>query len=365
MRQASRDIKVELGDRSYLIRIGRGVRPGEWLRETGARKALIVSDSNVDAIYGADMETHLRGLAMDTARCVVPPGELSKSVPMLEKIYHSALAAGLDRASAMVALGGGVVGDLAGFAAATYLRGIRLVQVPTSLLAMVDSSVGGKTGINLAEGKNLVGAFYQPSEVCADMDTLGTLPAREYVSGLAEVVKYGVIWDGMLFRRLEREAGKLLARDTDATGEIVARCCEIKAEIVGVDELEAGMRALLNFGHTLGHALEQAAGYGALLHGEAVAIGMVFAAEVSAAKRGLPAAERDRIRALIEALGLPAGVSGDSGPSWGALRGAMSADKKSRGSRPRFVLADAIGKAAFGCEVEEEILEEAYAKIVR
>lgn len=361
----SRDIKVELDDRSYRIRIGRGVRPGEWLREAGVRKALIVSDSNVDALYGGTIESHLRGLAIDTARCVVPPGEASKSMSMLEAIYHRALAAGLDRGSVVVALGGGVVGDLAGFAAATYLRGIRLVQVPTSLLAMVDSSVGGKTGINLAEGKNLVGSFYQPTEVCADLDTLGTLPAREYVSGLAEVVKYGVIWDGMLFHRLERDAGKLLGRDMDSLGEIVGRCCEIKAEIVGVDELEAGMRSILNFGHTLGHALEQAAGYGVLLHGEAVAIGMIFAARVSAATRGLPAAEHDRIEALVRGLGLPANVSGVSGPSWTAVRAAMTADKKARSSRPRFVLADSIGKAAFGCEVEEDVLEQAYAKIVR
>jgi 3-dehydroquinate synthase len=228
-----------------------------------------------------------------------------------------------------------------------------LVQVPTSVVAMVDSAVGGKTGINLPQGKNLVGAFYQPRAVVIDRDTLATLPEREYVSGLAEVVKYGVIRDRGFFELMEERAGDILAKDPDLLGELIMRSCRIKAEVVGQDEREGGLRAILNFGHTLGHALEKVAGYGAFLHGEAIAVGMVYAARVSASELGLAEAEVQRLSQLLERLGLPVAAPGHA---WAALRQAMSVDKKVSGGVPRFVLARRMGEVEFGCEVSEETL---------
>ena len=276
-------------------------------------------------------------------------------------LYDKALDAGLDRGSFVVALGGGMVGDLAGYVAATYLRGIGLVQVPTSLLAMVDSSVGGKTGVNLSRGKNLVGVFYQPHEVVVDLATLTSLPDDEYSSGLAEIVKYGVIWDRQLFRELEDEADRILGRDPELLERVVTRCCEIKAEVVGRDEKESGLRAILNYGHTLGHAIEQVCGYGAWLHGQAVSFGMVFAGELSHREKRFPGDEQHRVVALLERFGLPVkpqntGLSGH----WDRIRGAMSADKKSRDAVPYFVLAESIGSVAIGCAVEEDVLESTF-----
>jgi 3-dehydroquinate synthase len=352
-----RTVRVDLGDRGYDIVVGRGVEPGARLKEAGVRTALIVTDSHVDPLYGAACEARLRALGIEAKRAVVEAGETSKDLRRLESLYRAALGAGLDRSSAIVALGGGVVGDLAGFAAATFLRGVAFSQAPTTLLAMVDSSVGGKTGVNLPEGKNLVGAFHQPCEVCADVAKLATLPDREYASGLAEVVKYGVIWDAVLFERLEREADALRARDAAVVEDVVARCCEVKAEVVRLDEKETGVRAILNFGHTLGHALESAAGYGTLLHGEAVSMGMVFAARLSARLRGFAGGEVERLVALLERLGLPSRPSG-AASSWEALRQGMGADKKARGRMPRFVLVDRIGAVVFGCEAPESAMEE-------
>jgi 3-dehydroquinate synthase len=353
----SRTVRVDLGDRGYDIVVGRGVAPGARLKELGARTALIVTDTHVDPLYGAACESHLRGLGIEAKRAVVEAGEETKDLRHAETLYRAALEAGLDRSSAVVALGGGVVGDLAGFVAATFLRGIAFSQAPTTLLAMVDSSVGGKTGVNLPEGKNLVGAFYQPCEVLADVTTLATLPEREYLSGLAEVVKYGVIWDAVLFERLEREADALRAREPVVVEEVVARCCEIKAEVVRLDEKETGVRAILNFGHTFGHALESACGYGSLLHGEAVSIGMVFAARLSQRSRGFGAGEAERLIALLERLGLPV-RPGRAAPSWETLRRGMGTDKKARGRMPRFVLVDRIGAVVFGCEISESAMEE-------
>ncbi|MEI6808893.1 MAG: iron-containing alcohol dehydrogenase, partial [bacterium] len=252
----SKQVHVKLGSRSYDILIGRNVTVGTSLKRRAGLKAMIVSDSNVDPLYGPRCERSLRAKGFETIRVTVPAGESSKSGRMVMELYNKAAELHLDRSSCIVALGGGVVGDLAGFIAATFLRGINFIQVPTSLLAMVDSSVGGKTGINLKQGKNLVGAFYQPVEVTADLSVLKTLPRREYVSGLAEVVKYGVIRDAAFFRMLEKNADRLLRRDSGLLEEVVARCCEIKAAVVSVDEREeGGERAVLNFGHTFGHAL--------------------------------------------------------------------------------------------------------------
>ena len=249
-------------------------------------------------------------------------------------------------------LGGGVIGDLTGFAAASWLRGIRFVQVPTTLLAMVDSSVGGKTGINIPEGKNLVGAFHQPELVLMDLDTLKTLPPRELSAGMAEVVKTAVIWDAELFQALEKSAEIF-----PNIGKIIARCCEIKAEVVQQDEREGGLRGILNFGHTAAHAIENVAGYGEFLHGEAVAIGMVYAARLSVALKGLSEEESARIEKLLARLSLPLGVAG---LEWKDIRAAMAVDKKTVGGLPKFVLADRIGHVEFGCEVPEELLEEVW-----
>jgi len=259
----------------------------------------------------------------------------------------------------MVALGGGVIGDLTGYAAASWLRGISFVQVPTSLLAMVDSSVGGKTGINIAEGKNLVGVFHQPELVLADLETLKTLPEREFAAGMAEVVKYGPIWDEELFQSLEATALRLAGsfQGSEEMGEIISRCCEIKAEVVRQDEREGGLRGILNFGHTLAHAIENVAGYGEYLHGEAVAIGMIYAARLSTQLKGLSVEESARIEKLLATLGLPVDAPG---LAWKDLRAAMAVDKKTRDGRIKFVLVDRIGHAEIGCEISEELMEEVW-----
>ena len=326
---------------------------------------MIVSDTNVARLYGGWCERELRRQGVVAVRAVVPAGEKSKSIRMAAKLYAQAVEAGLDRGCAIVALGGGMVGDLAGFVAATLFRGMRLVQVPTTLLAMVDSSVGGKTAVNLPHGKNLVGAFHQPVEVTADLATLSTLPEREYLSGLAEVVKYGVIRDAALFNRLERESDRLLARDRGVLGAVVARCCEIKADVVAADEEEAGPRAILNFGHTLAHALETAAGYGRWLHGEAVSVGMLYAAALSVAEKGFPEDSRRRLAALLERLGLPVhpGARGKAA-SWRQLRSAMGADKKTSRGTPLFVLAERLGEAVYGCEMPEPRLRDAFEELL-
>jgi 3-dehydroquinate synthase len=352
-------VRVELGSRSYDIRIGSGMASGGAL--AGAGRVLLVSDSNVAPLHADACERALAARGLTVRRCVIPAGEESKSLAQLSALYDAAVAAGLDRRGAMVALGGGVVGDLTGFAAATYLRGVPFVQVPTSLLAMVDSSVGGKTGINLPHGKNLVGAFYQPVEVTIDLNTLTTLPEREYRSGLAEVVKYGVIRDAAFFAELEAGVPRLLARDPALLGDVVARCCRIKAEVVASDETESGPRAILNFGHTLAHALETALGYGTWTHGEAVSAGMVYAAEVSVRQTGLPRESAARLRRLLAALGLPVDWRGEGAVSWEAARAVMARDKKACAGVVRFVLARGLGSVQYGCEVPEAVLRDVFA----
>jgi len=357
-------VHVDLGERGYDIRIGPGVSPGFTLAQEPGLRVLLVSDTNVDALYGDRCRKSLANLGLEVTTAVVAAGEASKTMKNVKALCEHAVESGLDRSSAVVALGGGMVGDLAGFASAVFLRGVRLVQAPTTLLAMVDSSVGGKTGVNLADGKNLVGAFHQPVEVAADLDTLASLPQRDYVSGLAEVVKYGIIWDAVLFERIEENAEAILERDAGLMEEAIARCCEIKAEVVMMDEREDGVRAILNFGHTLGHAIEARAGYGKLLHGEAVALGMAYAARVSAAERGLSEECSRRVIGLLERLGLPVRMAGAGvSASWEELRKAMAADKKTRRSVPHFVLADDLGSVVFGCEVPEEVLASTFRTV--
>ena len=360
------DVTVDLGDRSYPIRIGSGILNmlGDECKAAGLTgKCLIVSDENVAPLYAEAVFQSLEKAGYSLGLEVLPAGEPTKCHEQLLNLYAKAAENRLDRKCFMVALGGGVIGDLTGYAAASWLRGIKFVQVPTSLLAMVDSSVGGKTGINIPAGKNLVGAFHQPELVMADLDTLKTLPGREFAAGMSEVAKYGVIWDEELFQCLEEESRRgfqplVSGRDAASTvPNIVSRCCEIKAEVVRQDEREGGLRGILNFGHTMGHAIENAAGYGQFLHGEAVAIGMVYAARLSEALKGLSAAESKRIEALMVALELPVTAPG---LAWEDLRAAMAVDKKTVGGLPKYVLTDRIGHVDFGCEVPEELMEEVW-----
>ena len=351
-------VEVKLQERSYPIHIGRGAALGQVLKGAAGRRALLVTDSNVEPLHGAAVQAAFAARGLVCARAAVPAGEATKDLRWVGELYERAANEKLDRSSLVVALGGGMVGDLVGFAAATYLRGVDFIQVPTTLLAMVDSSVGGKTGINLPQGKNLVGAFYQPIEVDADLAMLDTLPEREYLSGLAEVVKYGVIWDAKLFHDFEANAAALRRRDADMLERTIARCCEIKAEVVAMDERELGPRAILNFGHTLAHALEKVGGYGRWLHGEAVAIGLRYAAQLSVAQSGLHQADADRLTALLAALGLP--VTAGPGLDWSALREAMLSDKKTLRTTPRFVLAKRLGDVMPGVEVSDQLLAETW-----
>ena len=355
-----RVVKVPLGSRSYSILIGAGQlsRLGvECRRLNLGRRCAVISDCNVAPLYAKAAQKSLRAAGFEPGLIVVPAGETAKSLRTVQSCYDQLAAHRLERKSFIVALGGGVVGDLAGFIAATYLRGVSFVQVPTTLLAQVDSSVGGKVGVNLKAGKNLVGAFYQPRLVLCDLATLGTLPVREYRAGLAEVIKYGIIRDAALFERLERDMPKLLKREPKTLTDVVARCCEIKADVVGKDETEGGLRAILNFGHTIGHALEAISGYGKYLHGEAIAIGQVAAGHLSTAQLGLPARDVERIIRLFERAGLPTTVR-MSPAQTRKLFAAMKLDKKVRGGEIKFVLARKIGRAEFGCQVPPKLIDQ-------
>jgi len=348
-----RIVHVRLGPRSYDIKIGPGplARLGnECARLRLGNRCAIISDRNVARLYGKPAQASLINAGFRAELITLPAGETAKSLKSVELCYDELAARRLERKSFIVAVGGGVVGDLAGFVAATYLRGIPFIQVPTTLLAQVDSSVGGKVGVNLKAGKNLVGAFHQPRLVLCDLDTLATLPAREYRAGLAEVIKYGIIYDEKLFRQLERDLPKLLRPDRKTLAAIVARCCEIKAEVVRQDEREAGLRAILNFGHTIGHALEAISSYGKYLHGEAISIGQVVAARLSMALAGLPEGDAQRIIALFRRTGLPTNVSLNHAQQQ-KLFAAMKLDKKVNAGEVNFVLARKIGRV----ELEHQV----------
>jgi 3-dehydroquinate synthase len=309
----------------------------------------MVSDDTVAPLYLDRVRRGLDGLAADAL--VLPAGEAHKTLASAARVFTALAALGAHRDATLIALGGGVIGDLAGFAAACWMRGIAFVQMPTTLLAMVDSAVGGKTGVNLPEGKNLVGAFHQPRAVFADTSTLATLPPREYAAGLAEVVKYGAIGDAAFFAWIEAHADALRARDDAALVEAIASCCRCKAGIVARDECERGERALLNFGHTFAHALEAESGYGSLLHGEAVAIGMVRAARLSARLGRAPEADADRLAALLARCGLP--VTAPVGLSAPALLARMRLDKKNLDGHLRLVLWRGVGRAEIAPDVSE------------
>jgi 3-dehydroquinate synthase len=337
-------VPVAAGESRYDILIGTGLLPSEfaWQDLPKARHAVIVTNPTVEALHGEPLRRSLAPLFAEVSTLALPDGEAFKDWQTLNLIFDHLLRRGCDRKTVLFALGGGVVGDMCGFAAASYMRGIAFVQVPTTLLAQVDSSVGGKTGINHPLGKNMIGAFYQPRRVVCDIDTLRTLPARELSAGLAEVIKYGPIADTAFLDWIEANLPALLAGDPAAMTHAIRRSCEIKAWVVGQDERESGLRAILNFGHTFGHAIEAGLGYGAWLHGEAVGCGMVMAADLSARLGLIPGSFAERLQRLIEAAGLPV-----RGPALGASRylELMRVDKKAEGGEIRFVVIESPGRA--------------------
>lgn len=364
-------LRLDLGDRSYDIDVGDGTlkTAGAAIRNAaGGGKCWIVTDETVAATYLAPLEDTLREAGLTFQTIVVPPGEGSKSFATVEKVVNTVLDGAPERSSTMIALGGGVIGDLTGFAASIILRGINFVQIPTTLLAQVDSSVGGKTGINTRHGKNLAGAFYQPKLVIADTGVLDTLPRRELLAGYAEVVKYGLIRDIGFFDWLEQNGTAVLDGDGEARAYAVRASCAAKATVVAEDERENGVRALLNFGHTFGHALEAETGFGAeLLHGEAVAIGMIMALELSAMLDLCPAADIDRVRRHYAATGLPMTVPKAQNRRWepATLIRHMGHDKKVQDGKVTFILARGIGKAFVARDVDlgdvERLLDDAVA----
>ena len=341
-------VRIDLGDRSYGIAIGPGLldSPLTFAGLPKAASALIVTNQTVEPLYAQRLRSALAPLYSKVHTVSLPDGETHKTWETLNLIYDALLTHGCDRRTVMFALGGGVVGDMTGFAAASYMRGVPFVQVPTTLLAQVDSSVGGKTAINHPLGKNMIGAFYQPQRVVCDLDTLQTLPARELSAGLAEVIKYGPIADMAFYDWIESHMDALVQRDSRALGHVVRRSCEIKADVVGQDEREGGLRAILNFGHTFGHAIEAGMGYGQWLHGEAVGCGMVMAARLSAAMGLVDEAFVSRLAALVQRAGLPTVAPVlDPKDNVGRYLALMRVDKKAEAGEIRFVLIDRPGHA--------------------
>jgi 3-dehydroquinate synthase len=349
-------VEIQLGDRSYPILIGSGLvgAPGSFAALPTAATALIVTNTTIAPLYAETLQAALANRFPAVHVLELPDGEAFKEWQTLNLIFDALLGHGCDRKTVLFALGGGVVGDMTGFAAASYMRGVPFVQVPTTLLAQVDSSVGGKTAINHPLGKNMIGAFYQPRLVLCDLSTLATLPPRELSAGLAEVIKYGPIHDMAFLDWIEANIDALVARDPSALAHAVKRSCEIKAEVVGQDERETGLRAILNFGHTFGHAIESGLGYGEWLHGEAVGCGMVMAAQLSQRLGGVDEAFVQRLTALIRRAGLPV-----VGPALGADRylELMRIDKKSEAGEIRFVVIDKPGSAVMRSAPESMVRE--------
>ncbi len=348
-------LNVDLGERSYPIVIGPALLNDSALlaRHVHGNKVAIVSNTTVAPLYLERIETGLRDAGKHVTTVILPDGEEHKNWSSLMQIFDALLQNKADRKTTLIALGGGVIGDLTGYAAASYMRGVDFIQVPTTLLSQVDSSVGGKTGINHPLGKNMIGAFYQPRAVIADTATLETLPERELSAGLAEVIKYGAVIDLAFFEWIEANIGKLMARDKGALAYAIARSCEIKADVVRQDEREGGLRAILNFGHTFGHAIEAGMGYGAWLHGEAVGCGMVMAADLSHRMGLIDAATVERVRKLIAAAGLPA-----KAPDLGVAKWleAMEVDKKNEGGAIKFILMNPLGSSKISNAPQELLL---------
>ena len=347
-------IEVALGQRSYPILVGAGLLAdsAQWRTMLFGRHALVVTDETVAPLYLERVRAGLDGLRHSSV--VLPDGECHKTLANTGRVFDALAALGATRDATVIALGGGVIGDLAGFAAATWMRGIALLQMPTTLLAMVDSSVGGKTGVNIPQGKNLIGAFHQPRAVVADTSTLDSLSARELRSGLAETIKYGAIFDASFLDWIESNASELIGGGAKIREQAITRCCQYKAAIVSRDEREQDERALLNFGHTFAHALEAECGYGVLLHGEAVAIGMQLAAQLSARIGWARDADSERLQRLLKGCGLPTAMP--SGVGADALLARMRLDKKAGGGRLRLVLWRGCGHAEIAPDVAESEL---------
>ena len=353
-------LRVELGERAYPIHIGAGLLTDTRLiaPHLDLPRAAIVTNTTVAPLYLQQLSEALRAVGVEPISIVLADGERYKDWTTLNRIYDALIEGRCERKTTLIALGGGVVGDLAGFAAATYMRGIPFIQVPTTLLAQVDSSIGGKTGINHPLGKNMIGAFYQPRLVLADTAVLATLPPRELSAGLAEVIKHGLVRDEAFVVWLEQNVEKLLACDALALAHAVRRCCEIKAAVVAEDEREAGVRALLNFGHTFGHAIESSLGYGKWLHGEAVAAGMAMAADLSRRMGYIAQADVDRVIALLKRARLPVA---QPGIETARLLELMAVDKKTEAGRLRFILLDRIGAASIRDQVPGTLLQQVLA----
>ena len=357
-------IRVNLGTRSYdiVVQAGGLAEVGRWMSGFSLPpQVLVVADDNTSALFGAAALESMKCAGFSPVLAPIPAGESSKSLRMADQLYEAAIRAGLDRNCAIVALGGGVVGDLAGFVAATYLRGVPFLQVPTTLLAQVDSSVGGKVAVNHTLGKNLIGAFYQPRGVLIDPQTLVSLPEREFASGMAEVIKYGLILDQEFFADLNADALAVLSRAPQYMEHIVASCCRMKTEIVERDEQDVGDRMLLNFGHTAGHAIEAAGGFERFTHGEGVALGMLVATRLCELEGLLPMGSVDEVRSLLNVYGLPVKAPG--------LRPAellhyMGSDKKREGGQLRWVLLDGLGHAVIRSDISVESVQESLQVIL-
>ncbi len=352
-------IKVELGERSYDIAIGNSILRGigAALRHFGfSPKIAIVSNPTVYPLYGRAVADSLKKAGFNVITVTIPDGEEYKDLLWTEHIYNVLLKAKLDRSSSLIAVGGGVVGDIAGFAASTYMRGVSYIQVPTTLLAQVDSSVGGKTGVNHKLGKNMIGTFWQPRLVWIDVKTLKTLQKREFLAGVSEVIKYGVIWDEEFFDFLEKERRKILNFDKEALMYIIKRSCEIKAEVVSKDEREAGLRAILNFGHTIGHAIETVTGYRRYLHGEAVAIGMYLEAKLAGMVKLIDDKKVLRIKTLIDSYSLPFVMPRDINAEH--ILSSMELDKKAFAGKLTFILPEKIGRVRIQKGVSKRLIKD-------
>ena len=363
---APRTVRVRLDSRGYDVVVGRGLLAGaaSYLSARGLRGRLaILTHARIDALYGRPLADSLRRAGYEVVTVTVPPSESSKSLRVARQVYDALIEAQLDRNAALIALGGGVAGDLGGFVAATFLRGIAWVPVPTTLLAQVDASIGGKTGLNL-RAKNLIGAIHQPALVLSDVETLRSLPLRELRSGMAEVIKTGIIGAPDLLDFVETHLRSCLRREPDALGWIVGRCAAYKGEVVAGDEREAGPRMMLNYGHTIGHAIEAAAGYRGLTHGEAVAVGMTLEAALAVRLGVCDPALLDRQTRVLKAVGLPvrlAGLRRGKPPNRDRVRAAMGHDKKTSGGRVRFVLPAAAGRTVIRDDVPPALVEEVLA----
>ncbi|MBE9115300.1 3-dehydroquinate synthase [Lusitaniella coriacea LEGE 07157] len=364
----SSNIRVNLPQNSYDIAIAPGSlsQLGNSLSELNiGKKVLLVSNSTIFKHYGEQTINSLQDAGFEACYHLIPAGERHKTPASIRKLYDTALKNRLERSSTLIALGGGVIGDMTGFAAATWLRGINFVQVPTSLLAMVDAAIGGKTGVNHPRGKNLIGAFHQPKRVLIDPQVLTTLPAREFRAGMAEVIKYGVIWDTELFERLEaaKRLDSLRYVDPELLQTILARSVQAKADVVSKDEKEAGLRAILNYGHTIGHGVESLTGYRLVNHGEAVGIGMVVAGELAAAMEMWQPDEAQRQNALIEKTGLPTQIP--SMLTARAIADSLKNDKKVKAGKVRFILPTHIGSVTITDDVNPDILHEVLQKNIQ